>query len=144
MKLFLLILALIIAAVVYFVNNWQKYGSFIKPRELKDIELSELVSFANFYNGRMVCTKGYYIETEGSTYIKMNLEDQDIFKKSVWIINQSGKNFFVDAIQGGKTALFRLCGKFESGRTKGFGNPSIWTHQMIVDRFEQLDRTIPL
>lgn len=141
MKVFLLILVIIIAAVVYFVNNWQKYGTFIKTSDTQEVEIAKLVSIANFYNGKVICTKGYYIESEGSTYMKMDLADQDIFKKSAWINNQSGEKFFVDAIQGDKAALFKVCGKFESGRTRGFGQPAVWTHQIIVEDFKQLEKT---
>lgn len=138
--LFIILIAIVVAAA-YGANNWQKYGSFWS-KDAKDMDLSQLISLGNLNNGKTVCTKGYYMETPGTTVIATSL-NSEIYKNSIWVNNVSGKQFFIDALKsGGRAAMMRMCGKFEYG--SGFGQPSVWNKQIDVSEFEQLDKTIPL
>ena len=138
---YIIILAAIIAAVTYGAVNWQKYGNILGKKQ--DIALVDLMKFANLNDGKNFCTKGYLIQFQGSTVLKTTA-DNDLYKQSVWINNVSGKSFFIDALGDNKAAQARVCGKFESGRGKGFGQPSIWNQQISVQSFEISGRTLPL
>ena len=138
---FIIILAAIVAAVAYGSINWQKYGNILGKKQ--DIALIDLMKFANLNDGKNFCTKGYLIQFEGITVLKTTA-DNDLYKQSVWINNVSGKSFFVDALGDNKAAGARVCGKFESGRGMGFGQPSIWNQQISVQSFEITGEVKPL
>src|SRR3989344_1855506 len=138
---FVIILAAIIAAVTYGAINWQKYGNFTGKKQ--DIALIDMIKFANLNDGKNLCTKGYLIQLQGATVLK-TAANNDLYKQSVWINNVSGKSFFIDALGDNKAAQARVCGKFESGRGKGFGQPSIWNQQISVQSFEIIDEVKPL
>src|SRR3989344_5531850 len=140
--LLVIILAVFIAVITYGAINWQKYGT-LWGQKMKDVETGQLIGFGNLYDGKNICTKGYLIQMSTSIVIKQNLSN-DILNNSIWVNNVSGKSFFVDGLGENKAAPARVCGKYQSGRGKGFGQPSIWNQQIDVSDFELLGKTTVL
>ena len=136
---YIIILAVIAGVITYGAINWQKYGNFTGKNE--DADFDNLLQLANFYNGKNVCTSAYLLQSEDSTVLKANF-DNDIHANSIWINNISGKSFFVDALGDGKGAKARVCGKFQYGQ--GFGQPSFWNRQIDVSNFEIKGTTVQL
>lgn len=135
--------------IIVIVGFWYAWTNNFAPLQkikvffgagYQDVEVENLFSIANLYNGKNVCTKGYYIESTGVNVLKQTF-DGDIYNKSMWVVNNSGKKILVNALEDGKGASLKLCGKFESGRGSGFGQPSIWNHQITVQDFELLGKT---
>lgn len=141
-----LFLIIILAVVGYSFSHGyfglQKIKGFFGSG-YQEVELNNLFSVANVYNGKNVCTKGYYIESMGLSVLKTTF-DSDFYNRSIWIENTGDKKIFVDALGDSKGALAKLCGKFLLGRGSGFGQLSIWNHQITVDDFELLEKTAQL
>ena len=135
-----LFFVIILAAVGYGLGHnsasFQKIKNFF-GNGYQEVDVSSLFSISNIYSGKNVCAKGYYIESMGISVLKPTF-DGDLYNKSVWIVNATGRKIFVDALGDGKGALSKLCGKFESGGGKGFGQPSLWNYQITVEDFQLL------
>lgn len=133
---FIIIFAIFTAVLIYSLINWKNNGSFFGFSPYKNVDLAQLLSFANFYNGKNICTTGFYVASDHSSIIKVSLSD-DEYTRSAWINNASGKNFFDENTVGQTRSVeAKVCGKFESRRGGEFGNPSVWNHQITVEEFE--------
>lgn len=136
--LFILFLA-IVASSVYASLNWQKVSTIWKMKDYKSVNLIDLLSYANFYNGQNICTQGFYTQSDHLSIIKVSLAD-DEYTHSAWINNTSGKKFFYEeAGNQTRSVKAKVCGKFESHRGGEFGNPPVWNHQITVESFELMD-----
>lgn len=138
----LLLVIALLAVVTYGAYNWQKYGN-IFGHNYPDIDEKDLFTLGSLYDGKNICTKGYYVESSGASVLKINL-DTDLFTRSIWVLNNSGRQVFVDALGDGKAVQIKMCGKFESGAGKGFGQPSVYNQQLTVEGFELLGATTKL
>ena len=133
---FLIISAIIVGALLYGFINWQTSGNFSGFSPYKEVELVDLLSFGNLYDGKKVCTKGYYVKTHDLEILKVSMEE-DRLTKSTWVNNQSGKDIiFTYSAASSKYVWAKLCGSFESHRGGEFGHPSVWNHQLTVEKFE--------
>src|SRR3972149_10138868 len=133
---FLIISAIIVGVLFYGFVSWQTSGNFSGFSPYKEVELVDLLSFGNLYDGKKVCTKGYYVKTHDLEILKVSMEE-DRLTKSTWVNNQSGKDIiFTYSAAPSKYVWARLCGSFQSERGGEFGEPSGWNHQLTVEKFE--------
>ena len=131
----LLILVAVVAISIYSLVNISNYGTYFGKPKYRRIELVELLSFGNFYNGREVCTRGYYVEGEKLHILKVNLSE-DRFTRASWV--QTGGDEIITKIPGSsmKAVEAELCGKFESARNGEFGEPPVWIAQITVSSYK--------
>lgn len=130
----LLIMAILVGFSIYSIVNFARYGQvFGKPKYLK-VELVELLSFGNFYSGKSVCTRGYYIEDEKLRLLKVSLAE-DRFSRVAWV---AGDREIITRIPGAaaKFVEAELCGKFESARNGEFGEPPVYLAQITVESYK--------
>lgn len=133
---FLIISAIIIGILFYGFVNWQKSGNFFGFLPYKEVKLVDLLSYGNLYDGKKVCTEGFYVKTPDLEILKVSMEE-DRFTKSTWVNNQSGKDIiFTVSASSSKYVWAKLCGEFKSGRGGEYGTPSVWNHQLTVEKFE--------
>ncbi len=128
-----IVLIIIIAVSAYALSNWQKYGSFFGKRGYENVKLVDLVSFANLYNGKDVCTNGYVIEGNNASFIKDGVTGSR-FEGSAWVVNNTSSNFiFNTSTTVTKAVMARVCGHFVSKGETEFGNPPYWKHQLTIN-----------
>ena len=133
---FIIIFAIFTAVLIYGFVNWKNNGSLFGFSPYKNVDLPYLLSFANFYSGKKVCSEGYYVKAPDLEILKVSMEE-DRFTRSTWVNNQSGKEIiFTTPAVSSKYVWAKLCGKFQSQRGGEFGSPSVWNHQLTVDKFE--------
>src|SRR3989344_9376468 len=124
-----LISAIIAGILIYGFVNWQQNGSFFGFSPYKEVKLVDLISLGNLYDGKKVCTEGYYVKTHDLEILKVSMEE-DRLTKSTWVNNQSGKDIiFTYSAAPSKYVWARLCGSFQSQRGSEFGEPYIWNQQ---------------
>jgi hypothetical protein len=137
-------LIIIISALIFGLYNWQKTGQFFGISTYKNVDLVQLLSYANLYSGKKVCTKGYYLQTPNISILKVSLED-DQFTRSAWISNPTEKPIILQSQYAPeKSVQAKICGFFESRRAGEFGNPPVWNHQLTVEKFETFGQPQPL
>lgn len=131
----LLILIIIVGTSIYGVINFSKYGQFWGKPEHLTVEISELFSFGNFYNRKNVCTKGYFVEGNKLSILKISL-NEDRYTRTAWVI--TGGREIITRIPGAGTraVLAEICGKFEASRDGEFGEPPVWIIQITVDSYK--------
>ena len=129
----LLAIFLIMAAavIIFGLYNFSKTGTIFGNSQYKQVELAQLLSFGNFYDGKKICTRGYYIKNSRLSIIKVSLAE-DEFTRSAWVKLPSGEilsvnNHYLEA---------ELCGLFESRRGPEFGDRSVWIHQITVEKYK--------
>lgn len=124
----LLLLISVCGLLIYLFVNWQK--------DEKSVAIVDLLSFANFYNEKKVCTRGYYVETEAYTILKASIAE-DVFTRSIWIKNPTEKEIIIK-VPGISDRYIdaKICGFFETTRAGEFGIPSVWNHQLTVEKFQ--------
>lgn len=125
-----------VIAFIYFSSNFAKYGNFLGNPNAVQIDLIELLSAGNLYDGKQVCTKGYFVENGDYFVLKVSLRE-DEFTRSAWI-NTNGKKIIRDSIYPNQTKYVeaQICGKFQSMRGGEFGTPAVWNHQITVDSYK--------
>ncbi len=133
--LFILFVIPIVSVAVYASLNWTKVSTLWKLNNYKTVNLVDLLSYANFYDGQNICTTGFYVESDRLSIIKVSL-DEDEYTHSAWINNTSQKSFFDQRSTQTRSEKTRVCGKFASQRGGEFGNPPVWNHQITVENFE--------
>ena len=127
---------ILILALIYGLVNWQKTGYFFSFSLYKDVDLLDLLSYANLYSGKKICTQGFYVQTPGTSILKVSL-GEDEFTRSTWITNPTGNEIILQSPYApDKSVQARICGFFESQRAGEFGNPPVWNHQLTVEKFE--------
>lgn len=140
----LLISAIIVGTVLYGFINWQAGSDFFGFSPYKKVGLDDLLSYGNLYDGKKVCSVGYYVKAPDLEILKVSMEE-DRFTKSVWIDNLSGKDIiFTTPAASAKYVWAKLCGSFQSHRGGEFGSPSVWNHQLTVEKFETFGEEIRL
>lgn len=133
-----IVLIIIIAITAYVLPNWQKYGSLFGKRGNENVKLVDLVSFANLYDGKDVCTNGYVVEGKNTSFIKDGVTGSK-FEGSAWIVNNTGANFIFNTSNTvTKAVMARVCGHFISKGESEFGNPPYWKHQLTISEFGSL------
>jgi len=141
---FIIIFAIFTAVLIYGFVNWKNNGTLFGFSPYKNVDLAYLLSFANFYSGKKICTKGYYIQTSNLFLLKVSLEENE-FERSVWINNQSDKDIVLTTPQvPEKGTIATLCGLFESQRAGEFGEPPLWNHQLTVENFRTFGEELPV
>ena len=139
-----IVLLIIIVVSAYALSNWQRYGSFIGKRGYENVKLVDLISFGELYDGKDVCTNGYVIEGNNSSFIKDGITGNK-FEGSAWLINNTGKNYFFNTSSTvTKAVSARVCGHFVSERDGEFGNPPYWRNQMTINEFSELENPSPV
>ncbi len=134
----LIVLVAISIIVAYELLNWQRYGTFWGRRGYENVELVNLITFASFYDGKNVCTKGYVTEGNNSSFIKTDVSGSR-YEGSAWLVNNIGHSFIFNTSNTvTKSVLGRVCGNFQSKRDGEFGNPPFWKHQLTIGEFSSL------
>lgn len=140
----LLIPIAIILAVIFGLYNWQRTGQFFGFSQYKNVDLTELLSFANLYSGKKICTQGFYVQTPTTSILKVSLSE-DEFTRSAWVNNPTEKEIILQSSYAPeKSVQAKICGLFESRRAGEFGNPPVWNHQITVEKFETFGQPHPL
>jgi len=135
---------ILILALIYGFVNWQKTGQFFGFSSYKYVDLTQLLSYANLYSGKKVCTQGSYVQTPGTSILKVSL-GEDEFTRSTWINNPTEREIILQSPYAPeKSVQAKICGFFQSSRGGEFGNPPVWNHQLTVEKFETLDQPQPL
>lgn len=135
---YLLLLVILIGFSIYAMINYSNYGKILGKNPVDNIALTELLPYANLYDGKNLCTRGIYVQGNSLSIIKVNLND-DKFTKSIWVKVAPGNNLIIDASGSQNRAVeAKICGYFESHRGGDFGEPSIWNHQLTVKTFDKL------
>lgn len=138
------VLIIIIAVSAYALSNWQKYGSFIGKRGYENVKLVDLVSFGKLYDGKDICTSGYVIEGNNTSFIKDGVTGNK-FEGSAWIVNKTGKNYIFNTSNTvTKAVMAKVCGHFVSNGQSEFGNPPYWKHQLTINGFSELENPSPV
>ena len=136
MSFFLIIAAIIVGALFYGFINWQRSGNFFGFAPYKEVRLVDLLAFGSLYDGKKICSTGFYVKTPDLEILKVSMEE-DRFTRSTWINNQTGKDIiFSTTSSSSKYVWAKLCGSLESHRAGEFGQPSVWNHQLTVEKFE--------
>mgnify|MGYP001596116081 CR=1 FL=1 len=128
-------MVILVGFSIYAIVNFARYGQvFGKPKYIR-VELVELLSFGNFYNGKSVCTRGYYVEDEKLRLLKVSLAE-DRYTRVAWVI--TGNLEIITRIPGAKAKFVEaeLCGEFESSRNGEFGEPPVWIAQITVESYK--------
>lgn len=133
-----LIVAIVIGAMIYSLVNFSKYGEFLGRPDYLSVDISELFSFGNFYNGKNVCTTGYYVEGDKLSIFKISL-DEDRFTRTAWVILQDNEIITKIPGVGTRAVLAEICGKFEASRGGEFGEPPVWISQITVATYKTLE-----
>lgn len=121
--------------VIYAFINWQESSKFFGFSPYKTVKLIDLLSFANLYKEKLVCTRGFYLQAEKLSIIKVSLED-DEYTRSAWVNNPKGREIITRVPGQTRAVEATLCGYFESRRAGEFGILPVWNHQLTVDNFE--------
>ena len=108
----------------------------------RNVAIGELLSYANFYDGKKICTKGYYVETQIYSVIKVSLHE-DEFTRSAWV-NTGDHEIFASKSYDKQAIIATICGYFESRRDGQFGTSPFWIHQITVESFKTEGESIPL
>ena len=137
-KLFFVLL-IIVAISGYGIYNYVNFGSPIGKKGYEDVKLVDLLSFSKVYDGKNVCTQGFYYQTDSTSVIKTKLED-DLFTGSSWVVNETDKDqLLLDFTPDrGRVVNAKICGQFESKIDGQFGNPGAWKHQIKAKEFTEL------
>lgn len=130
----LYLLIFIIIASVYIFMNWQKSSRLLGFNPYRNVAIGELLSYANFYDGKRICTKGYYVETQIYSVIKISLYE-DEFTRSAWV-NAGDHRIFPNKSFDKQAVVATICGYFESRRDGLFGAYPFWIHQITVASFK--------
>lgn len=124
-------------ASIYGIVNFAKFGKLWGKPDYLTVEIVELLSFGNLYNGRNVCTRGYFVEDEELSLLKVRL-DEDRLTRTAWV-NTGGKEIItMIPVAGTRAVVAEICGKFESARSGEFGDPPVWIAQITVDSYKTL------
>ena len=139
----IMIILLILLLAIYFmvtkVLDLSEFGINFSENDTEQVELTNLVSYSSLYNEQHVCTEGYHVNSSQYNVLKTEV-DTDIYLNSIWLAYAEGtQNRFASIVPRGKVAKVSLCGIFEAGRGKQFGDPSIWRKQIIIDEYELLE-----
>lgn len=120
---------------VFAIVNFANYGSILGRSKYTRVELVQLLSYGNLYNGKNVCTRGYYVEEDKLRLLKVSL-NEDNYTRTSWVV--PGDREIITRIQGSgaKAVEAELCGKFESARNGEFGEPPVWIAQITVDSYK--------
>lgn len=132
------ILLLIVAIFLIIFNflDWQR-------KEVRSVDLVRLLSYANLYDKKFVCTRGYYVKTESLSIIKVSL-DEDEFKRSSWVKILPGIEILrTTPAEPKKYTDATICGLFETGRAQGVGSLALWNHQLTAIKFQTHGQTKP-
>lgn len=137
----------IVALAIYLLNSkiidLNKLGINFNKNDYKNVTLQNLVSYSNFYNEELICTEGYHVKSQDYNVLKTDI-NTDIFINSAWVEYEKGKEKVFDSLlDRGQAAKVSVCGKFESGRGKAFGNPTIWRKQITIEQYKLLDKPKP-
>jgi len=142
LSIWLLLLIAIVGVSIYSLINLSKYGQFFGKSEFGKINLIDLMTYGNIYNGKNICTEGYYVKTSKESILKVDL-GSDPFVRSVWI--KTDKEIIMDFPRlGDRYVRAEICGFFNSARNGEFGEPPVWFHQITVSSYETIGDTLPL
>lgn len=129
-----LVLVVVCSIAIYSILNIAKYGKFFGKPEYDRVELVKLLSYGNFYNGKEVCTRGWYVEDELLSILKVRL-DEDRYTRTAWV--QKEEELITRTPGSGlRTIEMEICGKFESDRNGEFGEPPVWIAQITVSSYK--------
>lgn len=131
----LFLLVIIVGLLIYALLNISKYGHYLGKPKYNRVELVELLSFGNFYNGKDVCTRGHYVEDEKLKILKVRL-DEDRFTRAAWV--ETGEREIITRLpnSGMRSVEVEICGLFQSSRNGEFGEPSVWITQITVASYK--------
>lgn len=129
-----LFLCAIIAVLIFVSVNWQKSSSLFGFSPYKEVHILDLLTFANLYDGKKICTQGYYVESPSYKIIKVSLKE-DEFRRSAWV-KANDHDIIPGVSSEGNAVITTICGYFESSRNGEFGFPTVWNHQLTVESFK--------
>lgn len=127
----LFLVASIIGILMFIFIRWQQSSSFFGFSPYKEVHILDLLSFANLYSGKKICTKGYYVESPSYSILKVSLKE-DEFTRAAWV-NANDHDIIPGIASEEKSVIATICGYFESRRNGEFGYPAVWNHQLTVD-----------
>lgn len=130
----LFLVASIIGILMFIFIRWQQSSSFFGFSPYKEVHILDLLSFANLYNGKKICTKGYYVDSPSYSVLKVSLRE-DEFTRSAWV-DLKDHEIITGTLSGERAVVVNICGYFESRRDGEFGYPAVWNHQLTVDSFK--------
>lgn len=134
----------IVAFIIYSLIAWQKSGRLFGFEPYKHVDLINLLSFGNLYDGKKVCSRGYYVLGDSVEIFKVSLNDNQ-FARSAWVQNNSGRDIILTSDRSiTKEIDAKLCGKYNFRRAGEWGNPPVWNHLLEVDTFETYTEASPL
>lgn len=133
----ILILAIILGASIYGVVNFSKYGKLWGKPDYLIVGIVDLFSFGNFYNGKNVCTHGYFVDGDGLSLLKVSLAE-DRYTRTAWV--DTGDHEIITRFPGGGVRAVKadICGKFEAARNGEFGEPPVFLMQITVESYKTL------
>lgn len=131
------ILIIISLLIVFIYLNLQKRRRELEVPGYQNVDLVTLLSFGNFYNGKQVCTGGFYFQTDRLSIIKVSLKENE-YTRSAWVSLPAGKEIITKISGKNRYVVASICGYFESHRTGEFGSPAVWNHQLTVEEFKTL------
>lgn len=127
-------LLLAISITIFGMYNFSKTGTIFSNSKYTRVELVELLSFGNFYSGKEICTRGYYVKNNRLSIIRVNLEEAEL-TRSIWI--KTPKEDIITNILGTTRYVeAEVCGFFESKRDGEFGDPPVWHHQITAEKYK--------
>lgn len=132
--LLLIFLIMSILLIILGLYNLSKTGSLLGDGEYKRVELVELLSFGNFYSGKKICTRGYYVKDYRLSIIRVNLKEDELITRSAWV--RTPNEDIITSRLSTRYVEAELCGFFESKRGSEFGDPSVWNQQITVEKYK--------
>ncbi|MBI2327700.1 hypothetical protein HYU92_05280 [Candidatus Curtissbacteria bacterium] len=127
--LLIAIVGLSIYGFITWQNTGQVFGNYI------NVQIVELLSYANFYDGKKICTRGFYVQTPSYTILKVSLKD-DEYTRSIWIYDPEYREIITRIWGDSKAVVTTICGNFASSRAGEYGIPPVWNHQLTVESFK--------
>lgn len=131
LKRLFFVLLIIVGIISYGAYNYINSGSVIGKMGYEEVKLVDLLSFSKVYDGKNICTRGFYYQTDSVSVIKTGLQDT-LYTGSSWVVNESEKDQLLLDFnpERGRVVEAKICGKFESKIDGQFGQNGAWKHQL--------------
>jgi len=106
------------------------------------VELTTLLSNANRYSDKFICTTAFYHQASEIIVLMESFDEQkkELGKADIWVVNETGKNIVTTQKNTSSVRKIEVCGKFETGQK--YGHLRAYKHQITLTSFTEKGETI--
>lgn len=128
------ILVAVLALLIYLMINYSKTGQYLSREVNPNVKIADLLAYGNLYDGKKVCTVGYYVSGYQISILKTSLYEERL-RNSIWV--KTDKEIITRVPgAGSKYIAAQMCGNFNSSRGRNFGEPPTFIHQLTLDSYK--------